>query len=251
LQLYTHTHTHTSKFKKQIKGENTRTKNNSGITLIALVVTIIVLIILATISINIVFSENGIIKKAQLAKQIQANAIKSEEESMDILLDSYANLMGTPMENPEDRYVDVLLAPPKITEGMTKITYNKETEKWEKTTEINEGWYDYAKKEWANVVLGDATFNADGTLDESKPYSQLVWIPRFAYKITSQYHQEGTGAGNIEVAFIDESNKGKDGTIYSTTYPEATNGGSMAGFVVHPAFDYDGKHLSRILDGKI
>jgi len=226
-------------------------KQNSGITLIALVVTIVVLIILATISINVVFSENGIIRKAQLAKDIQANATKAEEEAMDTLLDGYANLMGTPQTNPEDRYVDVLPTPPKVAEGMTKVAYNKETEKWEKTTEANEGWYDYAKKEWANVVLGDATFNEDGTLDESKPYSQLVWIPRFAYKITSQYHQEGTGAGNIEVAFIDGSNKDKSGTEYSTNYPSATNGGGMSNFVVHPAFDYDGKHLSRILDGKI
>jgi len=226
-------------------------KKDKGITLIALVVTIVVLIILATISINIVFSENGIIKKAQLAKDIQANATKAEEEAMDTLLDGYTNMMGSLPANPEDRYVDVLPTPPKVAEGMTKVAYNEETGKWEKTTEANEGWYDYAKKEWANVVLGDATFNSDGTLDESKPYSQLVWIPRFAYKITSQYHQEGSTAGNIEVAFIDGSNKGKDGTTYSTDYPSATNGGSMSDFVVHPAFDYDGKHLSRILDGKI
>jgi len=225
-------------------------RKNKGITLIALVVTIVVLIILATISINVVFSENGIIRKAQLAKDIQANVTKAEEEAMDTLLDNYANLMGTPVENPEDKYVDVLPTPPKVAEGMTKIAYNKETGKWEKTTEVNEGWYDYAKKEWANVILGDATFNADGTLDESKPYSQLVWIPRFAYKITSQYHQEGSTAGNIEVAFIDGSNKGKDGKEYSTTYPSATNGGSMSDFVVHPAFDYDGKHLTGFWMGK-
>jgi len=210
-----------------------------------------VLIILATISINVVFSENGIIKKAQLAKQIQANAIKSEEENMDTLLDNYANLMGTPMVNPEEYKDNTLPTSPKVAEGMTKVKYNEETKKWEKVTDATEEWYDYGEKEWANVVLGDATFNSDGTLDETKPYSQLVWIPRYAYKITSQYHQEGSTAGNIEVVFIDGSNKDKSGTEYSTDYPSATNGGSMSDFVVHPAFDYDGKHLNRILDGKI
>jgi len=222
-----------------------------GITLIALVVTMIVLIILATISINVVFSENGIIKKAQLAKGIQANSTKAEEESMNILLEEYMNIMGTDAI-PGAPYEDnTLPTVPKVAEGMTKVKYNSITNKWEKVTEIDEEWYDYGKKEWANVVLGDATFKEDGTLDESKPYSQLVWIPRYAYKITSQYHQKGTGAGNIEVVFIDGSNKDKSGTTYSTTYPSATNGGGMSDFVVHPAFDYDGKHLSRILDGKV
>jgi len=226
-------------------------KKNSGITLIALVVTIVVLIILATISINVVFSENGIIKKAQLAKDIHANGAKAEEEAMDTLLDGYTNMMGTFPTNPEEYKDNTLPTVPKVAEGMTKVKYNSTTNKWEKVTDSTEKWYDYGKKEWANVVLGDATFNSDGTLDESKAYSQLVWIPRYAYKITSQYHQEGTGAGNIEVVFIDGSNKDESGKEYSTTYPSATNGGSMSDFVIHPAFDYDGKHLSRILDGKI
>ena len=43
-------------------------KKNKGITLIALVITIIVLIILATISINTVFSDNGLITRAEEAK---------------------------------------------------------------------------------------------------------------------------------------------------------------------------------------
>jgi len=221
-----------------------------GITLISLVVTIVVLIILATVSINAVFSENGIIKKVQLAKDIQANSTKAEEESMNTLLEKYANMMGTDTI-PKTPYEDnTLPTPPKVVEGMTRVKYNEETRKWGKVTEVDEEWYDYGEKEWANVVLGDATFNEDGTLDETKPYSQLVWIPRFAYKITSQYHQTGTEAGNIEVAFIDGSNKGKDGTTYSTNYPSATNGGSMSDFVVHPAFDYDGKHLTGFWMGK-
>lgn len=43
-------------------------KKNKGITLIALVITIIVLIILATISINTVFYDNGLITRAEEAK---------------------------------------------------------------------------------------------------------------------------------------------------------------------------------------
>ena len=53
-------------------------KKNKGITLIALVVTIVVLIILATISINAVMGEDGLIKRAEQASQHQANAEASE-----------------------------------------------------------------------------------------------------------------------------------------------------------------------------
>ena len=58
--------------------KTTNLKRSKGITLIALVVTIIVLIILAGISINLILGDNGIITKAQEARQLQEKAeIKS------------------------------------------------------------------------------------------------------------------------------------------------------------------------------
>ena len=60
-----------------------RLKNeNRGITLIALVVTIIVLIILASISINLLFGNNGIITKAREAKS--SAAIAEEREKIEL-----------------------------------------------------------------------------------------------------------------------------------------------------------------------
>ena len=53
--------------------------NQKGITLIALVVTIIVLIILAGISINLLFGDNGIIKKAQLAGEKHVSTSAAEK----------------------------------------------------------------------------------------------------------------------------------------------------------------------------
>ena len=57
-------------------------KEISGITLIALVVTIIILIILATVSINVVFGEGGLIKRAEISRQLYENSAKNEEEKM-------------------------------------------------------------------------------------------------------------------------------------------------------------------------
>ena len=70
-----------------MKHKEKRIQENKGITLIALVVTIVVLIILATVSINAVFGDNGIIKKAERAKEVQENAGKRESDSLDNMVD--------------------------------------------------------------------------------------------------------------------------------------------------------------------
>ena len=233
-------------------------KKQSGVTLIALVVTIVVLIILATISINAVFSENGIIKRAEQARDASANAVVKEEEDLDEILQQFNNAMADPPEpDPPAEYVDNSLpTAPKLDEtvtngkaAMTPVKWNGTN--WIKVTDITEEWYNYENKEWANVVLGDATFNADGTLDESKAYTQLVWIPRFAYKIETQYHTGGSGAGNIDVVFIDANNQNKNKTTtYGTTYTGGTAGGASNEYVVHPAFDYGGTKLTGFWMGK-
>ena len=69
------------------KLKNSRQK---GITLIALVVTITVLIILATVSINTVLGDNGIIKRAQKARDSYSNSQKSEDEQMAVLANEMA-----------------------------------------------------------------------------------------------------------------------------------------------------------------
>ncbi len=61
-----------------------------GITLIALVVTITVLIILATVSVNTVLGDNGIIKRAQKARDSYQNSSTSEDEHMKQLANEMA-----------------------------------------------------------------------------------------------------------------------------------------------------------------
>ena len=53
-----------------------------GVTMLALVVTIIVLLILAAITLSLAVGENGIIKRAQLARDKAKNASIAEEEAM-------------------------------------------------------------------------------------------------------------------------------------------------------------------------
>ncbi len=214
-----------------------------GITLISLVITIIVLLILAGVTIATLTGENGILTRAQEAKNKTEQAQKDEEN----ILSSYEDKINeyTGIDN-------VLLTSPKLSDGMIPVKYVKGTG-WVKTDSGDSQWYDYANKEWANIVLGDATFTTNGNnevLNETQPYCMLVWIPRYAYQITSQYHTEGNTAGNINIVFIDTANRGKDGKEYSTTYPTATVGGGMDDYVVHPAFNYGGTQLEGIWVGK-
>ena len=69
--------------------------NQSGITLIALVVTIVVLLILAGITISLVFSDNGIIKKAQEAVEKTNQAIINEQERMNELADYMESMINS------------------------------------------------------------------------------------------------------------------------------------------------------------
>ena len=99
---------------------------------------------------------------------------------------------------------------PKLGEGMTPIVYigeNKPTE-----------------KKWANAMTEDG--------------SMWVWIPRYAYSITSGYHSSSTGT--IEIKFLKESsNVAYDGT---STWDNVSGQGKWN---VHPAFNY-GQEVSGI-----
>ena len=62
-------------------------KGNEGITLVALVVTIVVLLILAGISLNLVLGENGIITRAQDARNQTAEGQVNTEKAINALTD--------------------------------------------------------------------------------------------------------------------------------------------------------------------
>ena len=67
-------------------------KNQKGITLVALVITIIVLIILATVAISFAFGTNGIISRAEDAKEYSANDTYATDKYLNdatVYLDGY------------------------------------------------------------------------------------------------------------------------------------------------------------------
>lgn len=66
-----------NKEKNRVRKRIQKMSKNNGITLVALVMTIIIIIILSTVSINMLFGQNGLITKAQIAKnETEVSTIK-------------------------------------------------------------------------------------------------------------------------------------------------------------------------------
>ena len=104
---------------------------------------------------------------------------------------------------------------PKLGSGMTPIKWNGSS--WVNTTGSDKDWYDYTAKKWANAKTSDG--------------SMWVWIPRYAYSITSGYHS--SSAGNIEVEFM----KGLTNET-STGRTSFQNASGQGNWNIHPAFNY-------------
>lgn len=73
-----------------------KAQKEKGITLIALVITVVILIILATVTLNVVLGEGGLIQRAQQAKDLTEQATLEEQQGLNTLMDEMANIMAEP-----------------------------------------------------------------------------------------------------------------------------------------------------------
>ena len=117
--------------------------NHTGVTLVALVVTIVVLLILAGVTITAVLGDDGIIKKAQDAADLMNNAVQSEQNEINALLNELDEIIignneggNTPGEDTEVVATGISVSPTsvKLKEGETSqltatITPNETTNK--------------------------------------------------------------------------------------------------------------------------
>ena len=69
-------------------------KEKRGITLIALAVTIVIILILAGVTIDAVFSENGIINKAKEAANSMNNAVTNDQAKLNELFNELDEIMN-------------------------------------------------------------------------------------------------------------------------------------------------------------
>ena len=138
-------------------------KENEGITLVALVVTIVVLLILVGISLNLVLGQNGIISRAQDARNQTAEGQVNTEKAVNALTDKMEDLIS---ENENSGNGG--------NSGGSQMTVENVV--------IPEGYYYVGGTKAKGIVISDNV--ADKELDKGKEDvrrdlagNQWVWVP--------------------------------------------------------------------------
>lgn len=196
---------------------------NRGITLVSLVITIIVLLILAGVTISLVVGNNGIIQKAQEAKQNMTSAAEEEKDWLGELESEIDAANEVAMTNGNWNAAKRVNSPKLEGTGLKGITIGEDGN----ITEIGEeqtNWYSYTENDrrWANAKTADG--------------SMWVWIPRYAYKITYDNPNNKSQGGTIDIVFLqNDTNLDKNGNdVTQTTYQDEQ--GNIGAYIVHPAF---------------
>ena len=118
-------------------------KNERGITLIALVITIIVLLVLAGVSLSLMLGNNGVLKKAKNAKEINDEVTALEKTKIEVAA-SYK----------EDRTIDL----DKLNENLKKIENLKYNGKAINTDKSNNDEYNIIVKLPAVISIDENKF---------------------------------------------------------------------------------------------
>ena len=206
-------------------------KANHGITLIALVVTLVILIILATISISALFGKNGLIKKAQEARDHQSNAVAMEQGELDQVAAETANLIAAGETGGGSVVPDL----PDITPETPVGAEVKAPDTWtsDKVIAISDGsgnaiplpdgFYYVGGDRDSGLVISDMEGD---TLTSSYPNSgnQFVWIP------------VNSDADLSRTVF---DNNGTPVEVLDTSYTEPATGGYADGNGTEEAADYN------------
>lgn len=169
-----------TKISKEIKMNKKSARRNysnqTGITLIALVVTIVVLLILAGVTINAVFSDRGIIKKAQDAQNKANESIQKDMEQINAL-ENWLNENTGESNNDKEVNISTLVGKGAVTKNTkavdtygNKITIPKGFKVLAHGTEAGSATYTYSGDTIPAVQDGIVIENGtDG--------NQFVWVP--------------------------------------------------------------------------
>ena len=160
--------------KNEIKRKNNNLKEN-GITLIALIVTIVILLILAGVTLNAVFSDNGIIKRARDAQTKTDQGVQKDLEPMGELENLINKNSG---ENKEEKAVKISTLVGTVVDKNTKavdaygnkITIPKGFKVLPHGTEAGSATYTYSGDNIPAVQDGIVIENGTDS-------NQFVWVP--------------------------------------------------------------------------
>ena len=175
----------------QITSKKQNEIEERGITLIALVITIVILIILATVSINVVLGEGGLIDRAQEGKSLTDQAQTDEQEEL-TGAEEYINgiLVGIEDQNPPAPQT------PKVEDVKGGEAFNEKTKVVD--SKNNKIWvpagFKIASDSGDTVQQGIVIEDVNASKDTAVQGSQYVWIP-----VGTFTKDDGSTSGEIKL----------------------------------------------------
>ena len=180
--------------------------------MVALVITIVILIILATVTINVAFGEDGLIARAQQAKEITEQATRNEQESLNSIMEQFNEIMsgegGTTPEEPEEP-IDPTEQEPTPIEEVTKGEIQDDTTKVEAPidsdgTNPDETGTIYIPGGFGIDEESPNDINDGIVISNEEDTKQFVWVPVSSEELAEMYVENATGtalSSNVEEGF--------------------------------------------------
>ncbi len=199
--------------------------------------------------------EAGIILEKEEEKTYRIRLINKTKEEKRVEFGSEVGLSSKELPFPEGKkIIDQYLYSEKILNGSDPVLKDRlipvtiDPNGTVTYANVQEKWYKYEEKEWANaVILVDNPSNTDykvgNQIEEKDIESYFVWIPRYKYELWNvddySIHEEKV-TGNARTINIEFQNK-----------EDKKEAGNQNGeYLTHPAFTLGEKELSGIWVGK-
>ena len=199
---------------KEVRKKNKiKVTQEKGITLIALVITIIILLILATVTLNVVLGEGGLIDRAQQAKDLTEQAALEEQKGLNSLMSEFTNVMAEDQNPPE---------PPKVPETVEEA--KESGTPFENTTTIPDDLDNPVTIPGGfNIAEDSGTKVEEGIVIEDSANNQFVWIPVGEYNVSTTINASGKLTNELSRRTFTESGStpvNGDDAIESNCYGE-------------------------------
>ena len=190
------------------------------------------------------FGDNGLIKQAQLAKDMAANSTIAEQEEMNSLMDEYANLLAEDSEiPPPDTRSEIEIA---RDEGTVFDTKTELKDEHGNKVQVPAG-FKIASDSGITIQQGVVIEDVSASTDTAVQGSQYVWIP-----VGTFTKDDGTTSANIQLARYTFS-RSSPGTPtpqqYATNYT-ANTPINIDGAEYTESSTYDAGNESGGLDGR-
>ena len=226
--------------KEEIKKSFAKRGKEKGITLIALVITIVILIILATVSINVVLGEGGLIQRAQEGKSLTDQAQTDEQEELTGAEEYINGVLSGTEQTPMDPTEQTPTPIGNVTKG----------EIFDETTKVSDADGDILYVPGGFGIATDSPNEIDDgiVITNNGDTKQFVWIPVNDASLANMYNTTGGEKQLLGVTTktsIYSNLRQRSGDSYTETTPGNESG--IREPDVLSSYDTDSRYHNTIL----